>query len=85
MLFRSEISYILLGIDLNTKHIYNLIEIGKNSTKSTITIFFLIYLLYCMKGTTLGKNSNHTYVYGYMRAYMAKYESYFAKVPSLVP
>lgn len=34
----SEISYILLGIDLNTKHIYNLIEIGKNSTKSTITI-----------------------------------------------
>ena len=34
----SEISYILLGIDLYTKHIYNLIEIGKNSTKSTITI-----------------------------------------------
>lgn len=34
----SEISYILLGIDLKTKHIYNLIEIGKNSTKSTITI-----------------------------------------------
>ena len=34
----SEISNILLGIDLKTKHIYNLIEIGKNNTKSTITI-----------------------------------------------
>ena len=25
----SEISYVLLGIDINTKHVYNLIEIGK--------------------------------------------------------
>jgi len=34
----SEIKYILLGIDNNTKHIYNLIEIGKNSTKTTLTV-----------------------------------------------
>lgn len=36
----SEISYILLGIDAQTKHIYNLIEIGKNSTKTTLTVNF---------------------------------------------
>jgi outer membrane lipoprotein-sorting protein len=29
---------ILLGIDSNTKHIYNLIEIGKNGTKTTLTV-----------------------------------------------
>jgi outer membrane lipoprotein-sorting protein len=29
---------ILLGIDVQTKHIYNLIEIGKNGTKTTLTI-----------------------------------------------
>ena len=34
----SEIKYILLGIDSQTKHIYNLIEIGKNKTKTTLTV-----------------------------------------------
>ena len=34
----SEIQQVLLGIDANTKHIYNLIEIGKNGTKTTLTV-----------------------------------------------
>lgn len=34
----SEIKYVLLGIDLNTKHVYKLIEIGSNDTKTTLTI-----------------------------------------------
>ena len=34
----SEIKYVLLGIETNTKHIYNLIEIGKNNTKTTMTV-----------------------------------------------
>ena len=34
----TEINYILLGIDLITKHVYNLIEIGSNATKTTLTI-----------------------------------------------
>jgi len=34
----SEISNVLLGIDAQTKHIYNLIEIGKNGTKTTLTV-----------------------------------------------
>ncbi|MGC1205274.1 MAG: outer membrane lipoprotein carrier protein LolA [Flavobacteriaceae bacterium] len=34
----SEIKNILLGIDINTKHIYNLIQIGKNNTKTTLTV-----------------------------------------------
>ncbi len=34
----SEIKHILLGIDSQTKHIYNLIEIGKNGTKTTLTV-----------------------------------------------
>lgn len=29
---------ILLGIDSQTKHIYNLIEVGKNGTKTTLTV-----------------------------------------------
>ena len=29
---------IMLGIDIQTKHIYNLIEIGKNGTKTTLTV-----------------------------------------------
>ena len=29
---------ILLGIDIQTKHIYNLIESGKNGTKTTLTV-----------------------------------------------
>jgi outer membrane lipoprotein-sorting protein len=29
---------ILLGIDIQTKNIYNLIEVGKNSTKTTLTV-----------------------------------------------
>lgn len=35
---KSEIKQILLGIDMQTKHIYNLIEVGKNGTKTTITV-----------------------------------------------
>jgi hypothetical protein len=29
---------VLLGIDIQTKHIYKLIEIGKNGTKTTLTV-----------------------------------------------
>nr|WP_245243827.1 outer membrane lipoprotein carrier protein LolA [Mariniflexile gromovii] len=35
---KSEIKSILLGIDTQTKHIYNLIQIGKNGTKTTLTV-----------------------------------------------
>lgn len=34
----SEIKQVLLGIDSKTKHIYNLIEIGNNNTKTTLTV-----------------------------------------------
>ncbi|MBU3822960.1 outer membrane lipoprotein carrier protein LolA [Flavobacteriaceae bacterium XHP0103] len=34
----SEINYILLGIDAQTKNIYNLIQIGNNGTKTTLTV-----------------------------------------------
>ncbi|NNE76564.1 MAG: outer membrane lipoprotein carrier protein LolA [Pricia sp.] len=34
----SEIESILLGIDVETKHIYKLIETGKNGTTTTITV-----------------------------------------------
>ena len=34
----AEIKYVLLGIDIKTKHIYNLIEIGSNDTKTTLTV-----------------------------------------------
>lgn len=34
----AEIKKILLGIDVETKHIYNLIQIGDNKTKTTITV-----------------------------------------------
>ena len=34
----SEIASRLLGIDVETKHIYRLIETGKNGTKTTITV-----------------------------------------------
>ncbi|EGV44804.1 outer membrane lipoprotein carrier protein LolA [Bizionia argentinensis JUB59] len=34
----SEIKNILLGIDAQTHHIYNLIETGKNGTKTTLTV-----------------------------------------------
>lgn len=34
----SEVKYALLGIDKQTKHIYNLISIGKQGTKTTLTV-----------------------------------------------
>ena len=34
----SEIAAILLGIDVETQHIYKLIETGQNGTKTTITV-----------------------------------------------
>lgn len=34
----SEIKNVLLGVDVKTKHIYNLIEVGSNNTKTTITV-----------------------------------------------
>ncbi|MCB0447409.1 MAG: outer membrane lipoprotein carrier protein LolA [Gelidibacter sp.] len=34
----SEIKNVLLGIDAQTKHIYNLIETGKNGTQTTLTV-----------------------------------------------
>ena len=35
---RSEIKNVLLGIDSHTKHVYNLIEVGANNTRTTITV-----------------------------------------------
>ena len=35
---QSEIKSVLLGIDAQTKHIYNLIETGQNGTKTTLTV-----------------------------------------------
>ncbi|MCH7525233.1 MAG: outer membrane lipoprotein carrier protein LolA [Bacteroidetes bacterium] len=35
---KSEIKHVLLGIDVITKNIYNLIEIGSNDTKTTLTV-----------------------------------------------
>ncbi|MEM5565193.1 outer membrane lipoprotein carrier protein LolA [Psychroserpens sp. AS72] len=34
----SEIKELYLGIDAKTKHIYRLIEVGKNGTKTTLTV-----------------------------------------------
>lgn len=34
----AEIKHVLLGIDATTKHIYNLIEVGKNGIKTTLTV-----------------------------------------------
>lgn len=34
----SEIKQVLLGIDAQSKHIYNLIETGKNGTQTTLTV-----------------------------------------------
>ncbi|WP_147676755.1 LolA family protein [Algibacter pacificus] len=34
----SEIKTLLLGIDAKTKNIYNLIQVGKNNTKTTLTV-----------------------------------------------
>ncbi|GAA4898539.1 outer membrane lipoprotein carrier protein LolA [Flaviramulus aquimarinus] len=34
----SEIKTILLGIDAQTKHIYNLIQVGENGTKTTLVV-----------------------------------------------
>jgi outer membrane lipoprotein-sorting protein len=34
----TEIEYILMGIDAGTKHIYKIIETGKNGTTTTITV-----------------------------------------------
>nr|WP_170309875.1 outer membrane lipoprotein carrier protein LolA [Seonamhaeicola maritimus] len=34
----SELKSILLGIDAQTKHIYNLIQVGKNGSKTTLTV-----------------------------------------------
>jgi outer membrane lipoprotein-sorting protein len=34
----AEVKDIFLGIDINTKHIYKLIEIGANGTKTTLTV-----------------------------------------------
>lgn len=34
----SELKSLLLGIDTQTKHIYNLIQMGKNGSKTTLTV-----------------------------------------------
>jgi len=34
----AEIKHVLLGIDATTKHIYNLIEVGKNGVKTILTV-----------------------------------------------
>ncbi|MDB2631930.1 outer membrane lipoprotein carrier protein LolA [Flavobacteriaceae bacterium] len=38
----SEVKFALLGIDIKTKHIYNLIEIGENKTKTTLNVLEFI-------------------------------------------
>jgi hypothetical protein len=35
---KDERKELLLGIDVNTKHIYNLMEMGKDGSKTTITV-----------------------------------------------
>lgn len=35
---KTQLKSLLLGIDVQTKHIYNLIQVGKNNTKTTLTI-----------------------------------------------
>lgn len=35
---RDQRKEVLLGIDVQTKHIYNLIEVGKKGTKTTLTV-----------------------------------------------
>jgi len=34
----SEIQQVLLGVDVKTNHIYNLIEVGANNSKTTLTV-----------------------------------------------
>ena len=38
----TEIKSVLLGIDINTKNIYNLIEVGKNNSNTTLTVTKLV-------------------------------------------
>lgn len=38
----TEIKSVLLGIDINTKNIYNLIEVGKNNSNTTLTVTMLV-------------------------------------------
>lgn len=38
----TEIKSVLLGIDLNTKNIHNLIEVSKNNTNTTLTVTKLV-------------------------------------------
>ena len=33
-----EVKYLLLGIDINRKHVYRLIEVGNNGTLTTLTL-----------------------------------------------
>ena len=60
----TEIDYVLLGIDIYTNHIYNLIEIGSNGTKTTLTVS--IHL----------KPTNHC-LRPYFRLMQSKYSDYF--------
>ncbi len=34
----SDLEYLLLGVDVTTKHIYNLIKVGKDQVKTTLTV-----------------------------------------------
>ncbi len=47
----SQASYLLLGIDTKTKHIYKLIEVGDNNTETTLTIRSFV------SNTTLADNT----------------------------
>ena len=38
----TEIKSVLLGINTNTKNIYNLIEVGKNNSNTTLTVTKLV-------------------------------------------
>ena len=54
---------ILIGIDIKTNHIYNLIEVGKNGTRTTLTVSSFKY--------------NHTLAKNQFTFVKAKYPNYY--------
>ena len=59
----SEIKYVLLGIDTNSKHIYNLIEIGKNNTRTTLTVLNFKFNIPLLKSFFSFKSSDYPTFY----------------------
>jgi len=59
----SEIKYVLLGIETNSKHIYNLIEIGKNNTRTTLTVLNFKFNIPLLKSFFSFKSSDYPTFY----------------------